>query len=327
MKKIKGIQNQPMMRKVELALLPLIFASIYFYGWRALLLQVIVLVAAIFGEWLFIRKTKAKISEAVLVSAILFTLTLPPATPFWIAVVGILFGIIFGKMVFGGFGRNVFNPALVGRAFVYVSFAGPMTAEWSSHFSTGLGGFAAYAAPVLSIDSLSSATPMLAYRSTGTLPELISVALGTINGSLGEASALLIILGGAYLLLTKTAAWQSVAGTLLGFAAMSLFLRSMGFSEVLPVGYGLLSGGFLFGTFFMVTDPISSPKTKEAKWLYGLLIGAVTVIIRGFALFAGGIMFAILIGNTFAPLLDEAVKTIKNKQKERSPANDKKQTS
>ncbi len=327
MKKIKGIQNQPMMRKVELALLPLIFASIYFYGWRALLLQVIVLVAAIFGEWLFIRKTKAKISEAVLVSAILFTLTLPPATPFWIAVVGILFGIIFGKMVFGGFGKNVFNPALVGRAFVYVSFAGPMTAEWSSHFSTGLGGFAAYAAPVLSIDSLSSATPMLAYRSTGTLPELISVVLGTINGSLGEASALLIILGGAYLLLTKTAAWQSVAGTLLGFAAMSLFLRSMGFSEVLPVGYGLLSGGFLFGTFFMVTDPISSPKTKEAKWLYGLLIGAVTVVIRGFALFAGGIMFAILIGNTFAPLLDETVKAIKNKQKERSPANGKKQAS
>lgn len=327
MKKIKGIQNQPMMRKVELALLPLIFASIYFYGWRALLLQVIVLVAAIFGEWLFIRKTKAKLSEAVLVSAILFTLTLPPATPFWIAVIGILFGIIFGKMVFGGFGKNVFNPALVGRAFVYVSFAGPMTAEWSSHFSTGLGGFAAYAAPVLSIDSLSSATPMLAYRSTGTLPELISVVLGTINGSLGEASALLIILGGAYLLLTKTAAWQSVAGTFLGFSIMSLLLRSMGFSEVLPIGYGILSGGFLFGTFLMVTDPISSPKTKEAKWIYGFLIGAVTVVIRGFALFAGGIMFAILIGNTFTPLMDEAVKTFKNKQKERSPANGKKQAS
>jgi len=327
MKKIKGIQNQPMMRKVELALLQIVCASIYFYGWRALLLQVIVLVAAIFGEWLFIRKTKAKISEAVLVSAILFTLTLPPATPFWVAIVGILFGIIFGKMVFGGFGKNVFNPALVGRAFVYVSFAGPMTAQWSSHFSKGLGGFAAYAAPVLSIDTLSSATPMLAYRASGALPKLLSVILGTVNGSLGETSGLLIVIGGIYLLVTKTAAWQSVAGTLLGFTAMSLLLSSMGFAQVLPLGYGLLSGGFLFGTFFMVTDPISSPKTKEAKWIYGLLIGTVTVVIRGFALFAGGIMFAILIGNTFAPLMDEAVKAVKKKQKERSQDNDKKQAS
>ncbi len=327
MKKIKGLQNQPMMRKVEIALLPLILASIYFYGWRALLLQAIVIAAAIFGEWIFIRKTKAKVSEAVLVSAILFTLTLPPSTPFWIAVVGILFGIIFGKMVFGGFGKNIFNPALVGRAFVYVSFAGPMTTEWSSHFSKGLGGFAAYTAPSIPVDALSSATPMLVYRASGQLPELFSLFTGTVNGSMGEASALLILIGGAYLLYTKTAAWQSVAGTVVGFSAMSLLLSALGFQEVLPLSYGLLSGGFLFGTMFMVTDPISSPKTKEAKWVYGILIGAVTVVIRGFALFAGGIMFAILVGNTFAPLMDEAVKAWKAHKKERSEVNGKKQAS
>jgi len=327
MKKIKGLQNQPMMRKVEIALLPLILASIYFYGWQAFLLQVVVIAAAIFGEWLFIRKTKAKVSEAVLVSAILFTLTLPPSTPFWIAVVGILFGIVFGKMVFGGFGKNVFNPALVGRAFIYVSFAGPMTTQWSSHFSKGLGGFLAYTAPSIPIDALSSATPMLVYRASGQLPELFSVLTGTVNGSMGEASAILILIGGAYLLYTKTAAWQSVAGTLLGFSAMSLLLSVLGFQEVLPLAYGLLSGGFLFGTVFMVTDPISSPKTKEAKWFYGILIGAVTVVIRAFALFAGGIMFAILIGNTFAPLMDEAVKAWKKHKKERGVANGKKQAS
>lgn len=327
MEKIKGLQTQPMMRKVEIALLPLILASIYFYGWRALLLQVFVLAAAIFGEWIFIRKTKSKISEAVLVSSILFTLTLPPSTPFWIAIIGILFGIVFGKMVFGGFGKNVFNPALVGRAFVYVSFAGPMTTQWSTHFSGRLGGFLSYSAPTIPIDSLSSATPMLLYRASGELPSLISLSTGTINGSLGEASAILILLAGAYLLYTKTAAWQSVAGTLLGFTGMSLLLSAFGFTEILPVTYGILSGGFLFGTIFMVTDPISSPKTKEAKWLYGLLIGCVTVVIRGFALFAGGIMFAILIGNTFAPLFDEAVKAWKKHKKERSELNDKKQAS
>lgn len=327
MKKIKGLQNQPMMRKVEIALLPLILASIYFYGWRSFLLQVVVIATAILGEWIFIRKTKAKVSEAVLVSAILFTLTLPPSTPFWIAVVGILFGIIFGKMVFGGFGKNVFNPALVGRAFIYVSFAGPMTTQWSSHFSKGLGGFLAYKAPSIPIDALSSATPMLVYRASGQLPELFSVFTGTVNGSMGEASAILILLGGVYLLYTKTAAWQSVAGTLLGFSAMSLLLSALDFQEVLSLAYGLLSGGFLFGTVFMVTDPISSPKTKEAKWFYGILIGAVTVVIRAFALFAGGIMFAILIGNTFAPLMDEAVKAWKKHKKERSAANGKKQAS
>jgi Na+-transporting NADH:ubiquinone oxidoreductase subunit B len=327
MRKLKGFQNQAMMRKVEIALAPIVLASVYFYGWRTLVLQLTVLAFAIFGEWLFVRKSTRKISESVLVSAMLFTLTLPPSTPLWIGAVGILFGIVFGKMVFGGFGKNIFNPALVGRAFVYVSFAGPMTSTWSSHFSSGLGGFAAYAAPRLPIDALASATPMLVYRASSSLPPLVSLFTGTVNGSLGETSALLILAAGAYLVYTKTAAWQPIAGTLTGFLITSLLLSGLGYQEVLPVPYGLLSGGFLFGTLFMVTDPVSSPKTKEAKWIYGILIGCVTVIIRAFALFAGGIMFAILIGNTFAPLMDEAVKAIKKHQKERRRAHGNKQAS
>lgn len=306
-------QKQPLMRKVIYSLIPIIAASIYFFGWRSL---VLILTSCFFGvlaEYAFKWRSKKPVTEAVFVSAILYALTLPPSTPLWIAALGIVFGIVFGKEVFGGFGRNVFNPALVGRAFAYVCFPLPLTTVWNENVTGGMGGLLSYSTPV--IHAMSSATPMQAFRSSGTLADTWQLFLGNISGSVGETSALLIILAGAYLLYTKTASKENMLGTLIGFLGMNSLLYVSGFESVPNPLFGILSGGVLFGAVFMATDPISSPKTTEAKWFYGILIGSVTVIIRGFALFTEGMMFAILIGNTFAPLMDDVVKAIKASRK------------
>jgi Na+-transporting NADH:ubiquinone oxidoreductase subunit B len=313
--------KQPMMRRLVYALIPILVASIYFYGWRALILCIVSTLAAVFSEWMFKRKSKKPVSEAVFVTSLLFTLTLPPSTPYWIAAVGISFGIIFGKEVFGGFGRNVFNPALVGRAFVYVSFPKFLTIQWTENAlnSSPIGAFTSYLAP--QVDAVSTATPMLLFRSTGELTSYKSLLLGNISGSMGETSAILIIIAAIYLIYTKTAAIESMFGVIIGFLSLTIIMNMLGIAQVPNPIFGLLSGGLLFGAVFMATDPISSPKTKEAKWIYGIMIGMITVIIRGFALFAGGIMFAILIGNTFAPILDELVKYLKTKKIKRSDNN------
>lgn len=312
---LKNIQfmKQPMMRKVIYALVPIIISSIYFYGWRVLSLLVIVSFFGSLTEWIFVRKTTKKITEAVWVTSVLFTLTLPPATPYWVAIIGIIFGVLFGKMVFGGFGKNPFNPALVGRAFIYVNFPRFMTVEWTNPLGGFPGGFGAYLGE--SIDTVAQATPMLLYRSTGETLSWTQVFLGNISGSIGETSAVLIILAAIYLIYTKTASKETMFSVIGSFLVLSGLLYAFGFSQVPNPLYGLLAGGLLFGAVFMATDPISSPKTKEGRIVYGILIGAITVIIRGFALFAGGIMFAILIGNTFAPIIDEAVNAIKASKK------------
>ena len=311
----KLFMKQMMMRKVIYSLIPLMLSSIYFFGYRSLILTTWVVLWGSLTEWVFERKYNKPISEAVIVTSILYTLTLPPGTPYWIAAVGIIFGVIFGKEVFGGFGKNVFNPALVARAFVYVSFPEPLTINWSSANSSLLGGFTTYLTE--GIDAISSSTPMLIFRSTGELTSYIKLLLGNVSGSLGETSAILIIIAAIYLIYTKTASWETIAAVFTGFVGLSLIFNLIGVSQVPNPLFGVLSGGFLFGTVFMATDPITSPKTKEGKWVYGILIGIVTVIIRGYALFAGGIMFAVLIGNTFAPIIDEAVKAYKKYKKEK----------
>lgn len=315
-KLLKFFMKQKMMRTVLISLIPIILASIYFYGWRTLILLLVVSFFAILTEYLFEKRRKKKISEAVLVTAVLYTMTLPPTTPYWMAVVGIIFGVFFGKAVFGGFGRNVFNPALVGRAFIYVTFPEPMTVSWV-HASQGFpGGFGRYLTD--HVEVISQATPMLLFRDTGAMIPKLNLLIGSAAGSIGETSAVLIILAGIYLVYKKVASWEIMLSSLIGFLGLSTILYVTGNPSIPHPLYGLLAGGFLFGTIFMATDPISSPKTTEAKWVFGLLIGMITVIIRGYALFAGGMMFAILIANTFAPIMDEAVKAYKDHKKQKA---------
>ena len=311
----KFFQKQNMMRTVIISLLPIMLSSVYFFGWRTLILTIVVTIFGVATEYIFEKRNKKKVSEAVLVSCILYTMTLPPTTAYWIAIVGIIFGIVFGKMVFGGFGRNVFNPALVARAFVYVSFPAPLTIMWSKAMNGFPGGFGTYITE--SIETVSQATPMLLFRDNGQTVSTIKLLVGNVSGSIGETSAILIILAGIYLIYKKVASWQTMAGCFIGLLGLSTILHYMGMPEVPNPLYAVIMGGFLFGTIFMATDPISSPKTVEGRWIYGIIIGIVTVIIRGFALFAGGVMFAILIGNTFAPIIDEGVRAYKKSKKDK----------
>lgn len=312
----KYFMNQKMMRTVLISLVPIMLASIYFFGWRTLLLLVAVTIFGVITEYIFEKRNNKKISEAVFVTCVLYTMTLPPSTPYWVAIIGIIFGVMFGKEVFGGFGRNVFNPALVARAFVYVSFPAPLTIQWSKTAAGSFpGGFATYLTE--GVEAISQATPMLMFRNADIVTNFKDLLIGNISGSIGETSAILIVLAGIYLVYKKVASWEVMAGTTIGFLGLSSLLYFTGNTQVANPLFGLISGGFLFGTIFMATDPISSAKTKEGKWIYGLLIGIITVIIRSYALFAGGMMFAILIANTFVPIIDEAVKGIKKRRKEK----------
>jgi len=312
--KLKGFfQKQKMMTKVLFSLLPILLLSVYFFGLRTLVLLSVVTITGIICEYAIMRLIngeKAKVTEAVLVTCVLFTLTLPPTVPFWIAAVGIAFGVIFGKGVFGGFGRNIFNPALVGRCMIYVSFPAHMTIAWAKPFSGLPGGFANWSGGV---DAITSATPMILFNKEGIVTEYLRLFWGNVAGSLGETSALLIILAAVYLIITKTASWKIIVSSLASFALLTSILYMTGVVKADPL-FSILSGGFLFATVFMATDPVSAPRQEASKYIYGALIGIIAIIIRAFSLFTEGIMFAILIVNAFVPLIDRNIKILKDRK-------------
>ncbi len=304
---------QKMMRTVLLALTPLVLFGVWMFGWRVALTLVVVLAAGIALEMFWEKRSGKKASEAVLVTCVLYTLTLPPDLPLWMAVAGILFGLFFGKLVFGGFGKNIFNPALVGRAFIYVNFPEPMTIAWNEAMAGFPGGFATFSTKA--IDSVTTATPMILFKNNGELTNIMDLFTGTIPGAIGESAKLLIIVGAIYLVWKKVASWEIMVSCVLGFLVTNAMLYYGTDVQAMPPLHGLLSGGFLFGSVFMATDPISAAKTTEGKWIFGLIIGLTTVLIRTLALFNGGMMFAILIGNTFAPIVDYFVRESKAKAK------------
>jgi len=285
------------------ALAPAAVASIYFFGWRSLAMLAVVCAAGFLTEFLFLKATyREPVSSAVFVSCLLFTMTLPPTLPMWMAVVGIVFGITFGKMVFGGFGRNIFNPALVGRAFIYVSFGGPMTAAWVDNVGSGAGGFARF-----SSDAVTQATPIVRL-SQGLPVSKLSMFLGNESGCIGETSAILLLLGGIYIVYRKFASWRIVLSVFIGMLALQTVLWATGAGGALDPLSAILGGGFMIGAWFMATDPVSASQTDGGRWIYGLLIGALTVLIRTFSIWPEGMMFAILLGNMFAPIIDYYIK-------------------
>lgn len=305
------IQKQQAMRNVLAALAPLCLAALYFYGWRFLAILAVTLLAAVASEYLMAKRYGMKMTESVFVSSVLFALSLPPHLPLWMAGVGIAFGIVFGKMVFGGFGKNIFNPAITARAFVYISFGVPMTSDFVqsatrlSVFPAGLGTWISKA------DSVSAATPLINGSET-----YLNLFLGNVSGSFGEASALLILLGGAYILYKKAANWNLVVSSLLSFTVLQAIIWLVNPAGHANPLYSLLSGGFLFASFFMITDPVSaSQSTDIGKWLYGALFGCMTVVIRNYSNWPEGVTFAILLANMFGPLMDHLLKQAKAKRK------------
>ena len=327
--------KQPVMMRMVYSLLPIVAAGVYFFGWRVLALVAVCLVGGVATEWVMASRRGKPVSQACFVTVLLLALALPPTMPFWMALVGIVVAILFGKEVFGGFGRNFANPAIVGRAFLYVAFPVAMTGSFVPAFQGFPGGFGHWSlasmkqapewlapAAKTGLDAVTAATPMWARRDFGHATPLARLFLGDIGGvfqgeygpkvlaagSTGEVSALLILLAAVYLLVTKTANWRLMAGPLIGAVAANVAFRTlMGVDKVPPLPFTLCSGALLYGTVFMVTEPISAPKKRLAMWVYGIFIGAMIVFMRWKAQFAGAVAFAILLGNIVGPTVDMAV--------------------
>jgi Na+-transporting NADH:ubiquinone oxidoreductase subunit B len=315
-KMAESAKKQPLIRwqkpnvGVVYALIPAALFSIYTFGWRSLVLLVVVNAAGFLTEYLFLKAYyREPVSSAVFVSAFLFTLSIPPTLPIWMAVIGIVFGIAIGKMAFGGFGRNVFNPAITGRAFIYVSFGVPMTAAWVSNIGGFPGGFTVYAA-----DAATKATPMMSILN-GVDVTRMSMFLGLESGCVGETSALLLLLGGIYIIWKKYANYRIIISGFLGMLVVQTALWLAGIDRALDPLAAVLGGGWMMGVLFMITDPVSAAQTNPGRWIYGSFFGAATALIRTFSIWSEGVMFAILLANMFAPIVDHYVRQGKAKRR------------
>ena len=333
---MKTLSKQLIMRRVLLALFPCMAGAVYFFGWRSLFLIVWAAGVGFVAELIFTRLRREPVSEAVFVTTTIFALIMPPTVGLHVLTIGTIFAVMFVKEVFGGFGRNIFNPALAGRCFVYICFPVALTATWAP-VAEGPWGALNKWTTVSSVNAVTSATPMAELKAGKLLisddtknwkgeagdgvkvimPKamLSKLFFGRISGTMGVTSVLLILIGGTYLFATKTASRTIILSLVITYSLLSQILHSFG---VKPVPDGLtvlLGGGFLFGAFFMATDPISAPRTQAAKAIYGVIIAVCAVVIRNFSIFNGGLMFSILIGNMFAPILDYGVRSLKAAKK------------
>ena len=299
------------MSMVIISLVPSILAAAYFFGLRFFLMVIVTYVAGLSVEAIFAIVRKESINEGFFVTGFLFPLIMPPNVPLWMVALGVMFGVFIGKELFGGSGRNVFNPALVGRCFLALAYPAKMSASWLQAGSGMTGRLFEYASSS-TVDAISSATP-LALAQQGKFVSLSHMFLGSVSGSAGETSAIAIIIGGVFLLFTRIANWRTVVSMLGAFVVLTAALFAGGAVDYGQLGmldavlWHLCAGGLLFGAFFMATDPVTSPTTNAAKWLYGIFIGSVTVLIRNFTGYVEGVTFAILLGNIVAPILDEIV--------------------
>jgi Na(+)-translocating NADH:ubiquinone oxidoreductase B subunit len=300
------------MSMVIIALVPCVLAALYFFGLRFLAMIVVSYAAGLTVEAAFAIVRKEGINEGFFVTGILWPLILPPTLPLWMVALGVAFGVLIGKELFGGTGRNVFNPALVGRCFLSLAYPKTIASSWVEP-SQALGGRLLSWVDASSADAVSAATPLALAKTEGEMVATSHMFLGNISGSFGETSALMIILGGGFLLLTRVGNWRTVAATIGSFLLLTAALVAGGkvpsnMTGVLgPTVWHLCAGGLLFGAFYMATDPVSGPTTNEAKWMYGIVIGSVTVLIRNLTGYVEGVTFAILLGNITAPIFDEIV--------------------
>ena len=288
--------TQRMMIDVMVALIPVVALSLWVFRWHAIVqIGLCMLVCAITElGWKKLSGKPASLSDASgLLTGLILGLSLPWSAPLYVPIIASFMAIALGKMVFGGLGMNLFNPAMVGRAFVMLSFAGAL-------------GASAYVYPDASNTILTQATPLtLAKESAGaaSMPGFWPLFLGTTNGSIGETSALAILIGGAYLLVRRTAAWQIPAGVLASCIGMGLLFEFAGISNLNVIQH-LASGSLLFGAFFIATDPVSSPLAPKGRLIFGLGVGALIMILRVFSSYPEGVMFAVLLMNAVVPLIN-----------------------
>ena len=284
--------------------------------WYFLPLYAVVFIVGGLWEGIFAGIRNHEINEGFFVTSILFTLTLPPSLPLWMAALGISFGVVIGKEVFGGTGKNFLNPALTGRAFLYFAYGSYMSGSEAWVAVDGYSGATALA--LAAQDGVAGITSQFTWWQT---------FFGAVPGSLGETSTLACILGGAFLLWTRVASFRIIFGVFFGMIGTVFVFNLVGGSDnpiySVPWYWHLTIGGFAFGMIFMATDPVSAAMTDTGRWIYGALIGFMTVIIRGVnPAFPEGIMLAILFANMFAPLIDYGVVKANMKRRQKRTAID-----
>ena len=250
-----------------------------------------------------------EVNEGYLVSGMLIPLIVPVDVPLWMLAIAVAFAVIIGKEVFGGTGMNIWNPALLTRAFLFFSYPSVMSGDtvWTGGVTRFMNEGVAYQAGNGLVDGFSGATPLANATFENLSPKFMDMVIGTIPGSVGETSVIAILLGAFLLIWTGVASWKIMVSSVIGGLAIGYLGYAVGATD-LPGYYQLVMGGFLFGTVFMATDPVTSAQTECGKWIYGFLVGALAVTVRIWNPgYPEGMMLAILLMNTFAPLIDHYV--------------------
>lgn len=280
-----------------LSLLPPVIGAIYFFGIRALWVILVSVLSAVLAEaiWLYMRRMPLTmaIDGSQVITGILLALTLPPTIPLWMASLGAIFGIIFGKQVFGGIGQNIFNPALIGRAFLMAAFPVELTT---------------WVAPVpgfhLHVDAVTTATPLALMKFSHQMTPYGKLFWGNVAGSLGETSVFLILIGFVFLVAKKYIDWRgsfSYVATVFVLGGIFWLINPAKYPDPL---FHILSGGLMLGAVYMITDMVTSPVTVKGRIIYGIGAGILVVLIRLFGGFPEGVMYSILLMNMARPWID-----------------------
>jgi len=280
---------------VIVALIPSVLAAICFFGFNVIKIIAVSYIVGGAVEVISAIIHKKDIHEGFLITGLIYPLVLPPATPLWIVAIGVVFGVLFGKEVFGGTGRNIFNPALVGRLFITIAFPAIMTTSWQQPLT----------------DAMTTATPLSVYKTERIVTPYLDLLFGGAAGSMGETCRIAIIIGGLFLIFSKVSNWRIPVFYIATVFVFALIGNHFLPEKIAPAPFQLLTGGLLFGAFFMATDPITSPFTRAGKCIFAILCGVLTVLIRSFSGYVEGVMFSIVIMNALTPLIDHIVLAFK----------------
>ncbi|MGF1509828.1 MAG: RnfABCDGE type electron transport complex subunit D [Myxococcota bacterium] len=310
----QGVSVEEIMRSVVLALLPASLFAIYAFGWAGLITLAAGTGSCLLAEYVLCRWSNQSSTLgdwSVAITGLLYGLTLPPGLPVWMTIAGGFIAVGLGKFLFGGLGHNPFNPALVGRAVLQAAFPVAMT-TWHQAFHPDR--FASVTSSVLAIpftqpvyDGLSGATPLSAWKFDQELAATNELVFGLTSGSTGETSSVLILLGGLYLIARNMMNWRipaAILGTVFVFSGLLYWFDPAAYP---PPWFMLFSGGLMLGAMFMATDMVGSPMTNRGTVLHGVLIGALTVVIRIWGGMPEGVMYAILLANAFVPQIDSLI--------------------
>jgi len=283
-----------MMRDVLIGLAPVVAMAIYVFQMYAVKQLAICVAGCLAAETLFTRmrgRRETLWDYSAAVTGVILALSLPGTAPWYVGFIASFTAIGIGKAIFGGLGMNLFNPAMVGRAFVMIAFASAL-------------GAAAYVDPEAGVDMISQATPLDTFKQSGQSTSLSALFFGLTNGSLGETSALACLVGGLYLCIRRTASWEIPAGVVGAVVVLGGIANLLNPESQWTVLHHLLGGSLLFGAFFIATDPVSSPLTPTGKWIFGIGVGALIMLLRVFSGYPEGVMFAVLLMNSVTPLIN-----------------------